>query len=351
MENILDQAPSEEELNKLVGVMDTDQSGTIEWSEFLAAMTNWLTGDFKVTGKLLSIKSGSESTSSSVITGKRKRSNSIDDDRGDVHRNIKKYFTQFRNTATTTLVQNSLRNPANLKPKNQLYRQVSNGSFYTSDLTSPQQTAAAVYLKLQSDSLVTTRTILTNFSNLIKNPIHSFTFTSLANKDYTNTSSNNNTNTSLTNENVLFQSLNYVYTLLQILEVFNTPHERREIADFIIQIFDQIFQSQIIPKIINLIYLVFVDVFNCLFHNPNIFIHAQNSILNQNILQFLKIVEISIKILTVFSEGPRIASTPTSSILHPCHMFFKKTPYYGKCFKFYFSNSSNFSKRCEFKSL
>ncbi len=41
MTAILDVEPSESELTQLMKTIDTDRSGTVEWSEFLEAMTNW----------------------------------------------------------------------------------------------------------------------------------------------------------------------------------------------------------------------------------------------------------------------------------------------------------------------
>lgn len=41
MTAILDEEPSEAELAQLMKTIDKDHSGTIEWEEFLDAMTNW----------------------------------------------------------------------------------------------------------------------------------------------------------------------------------------------------------------------------------------------------------------------------------------------------------------------
>ena len=41
MTAILDEEPSEAELAQLMKTIDKDHSGTIEWEEFLEAMTNW----------------------------------------------------------------------------------------------------------------------------------------------------------------------------------------------------------------------------------------------------------------------------------------------------------------------
>jgi len=37
--------PSSQQLQRLMDMMDSDRSGTIEWEEFLAAMTTWLADD------------------------------------------------------------------------------------------------------------------------------------------------------------------------------------------------------------------------------------------------------------------------------------------------------------------
>lgn len=41
MTAILDEEPTESELKELMKTLDTDHSGTVEWEEFVEAMTNW----------------------------------------------------------------------------------------------------------------------------------------------------------------------------------------------------------------------------------------------------------------------------------------------------------------------
>lgn len=41
MTAILDEEPTESELKELMKTLDTDHSGTVEWDEFVEAMTNW----------------------------------------------------------------------------------------------------------------------------------------------------------------------------------------------------------------------------------------------------------------------------------------------------------------------
>jgi hypothetical protein len=84
--------------------------------------------------------------------------------------------------------------------------------------------------------------------------------------------------------------------LLSIVEVFRTPIERRSVADDIVRIFEYVVRGSFVPILVKL---------------------ADSSPTPQ--IQWE-----ALRCLTYFAPGPRIASTPENSLLHPSQMFFKK---------------------------
>lgn len=104
----------------------------------------------------------------------------------------------------------------------------------------------------------------------------------------------------LNSDNPLSQleAMTNVVKLLSIVEVFATPQERRGVAEVIIKIFELFVQTGMTPRIIH--------------------------ILQTSDPQRPQLQELAARILTYFIPGPRIASTPEDSLLHPNQMFFKK---------------------------
>jgi hypothetical protein len=109
------------------------------------------------------------------------------------------------------------------------------------------------------------------------------------------------------NYKLLFQEVNATETdlvlagcrkvvrLLTILSVIRTPGERLEMASHIIRLFDLLINSNVIHRIISLLGAV-----------------------NDAHLQWE-----SVKIITFFAPGPRIAHTPEDSQFHPGKMITK----------------------------
>jgi len=84
--------------------------------------------------------------------------------------------------------------------------------------------------------------------------------------------------------------------MLSIVEVFPSPSERRAVADDIVVLFEHLVRNNCVARMIYLL--------------------RDNS---QQVLQMNLL-----RCLAYFAPGPRIASTPKESLLHPDSMFFKK---------------------------
>jgi len=77
MAKFLEAEPSELEFNLLLKTVDKDQDGKISWDDFLQSMKDWFSQDWKMKDI------------------KRRKLNS-QDERLEIHRNIKLFFSQFK---------------------------------------------------------------------------------------------------------------------------------------------------------------------------------------------------------------------------------------------------------------
>jgi len=98
------------------------------------------------------------------------------------------------------------------------------------------------------------------------------------------------------NPYLCLEGMTHFCRLLSIVEVFNTPKQRRALVDEIVSLYEKIGQNRL--------YLRFISFLLCI---------------DKPTLQYQ-----ALRALTYFAAGPRIASTPIESDLHPSKMYFKK---------------------------
>lgn len=91
-------------------------------------------------------------------------------------------------------------------------------------------------------------------------------------------------------------AVSHLAKLLSIVEVFGTPSERRAVADDIVALFEQLVSAGIVKRLV----LLMRDS-----SQPTLQYHC-------------------LRCLFYFAPGPRIASTPRESLLHPDQYFFKR---------------------------
>jgi len=247
MAAILDEEPTDSELKELMKTLDSDHSGTVEWEEFLEAMTNWFGRDYTASGKM---------DTGETLGGKRKRS--PEKERREVHKKIKSFFAQFKKGSNFDKIRTQIQKKSVREIEGYEAMRHSNS---TLDLSSAQ--------KLQY--LGECKKIMESFESLVNR----------LNSD---------------SHHLQLEGLTNIAKLLAIVEIFRTPHERRGVAEVIIKIFEMVVQTSITPRVIHLLQYSNVP-------------QAQ---------------ELAARIISYFAPGPRIASTPEDSLLHPNQMFFKK---------------------------
>eukprot|EP01087_Luapelamoeba_hula_P013814 TRINITY_DN3982_c1_g1_i5.p1 TRINITY_DN3982_c1_g1~~TRINITY_DN3982_c1_g1_i5.p1 ORF type:complete len:859 (+),score=157.44 TRINITY_DN3982_c1_g1_i5:1017-3593(+) len=246
MTAILDQEPTENELKDLMKTIDTDNSGTVEYSEFLEAMTNWFKRDYTASGKM------------NLAIGKRKR-HSPEKERREVHKKIRSFFAQFKQGAEF----DQIRSEVERKSLREL-------------------AAGDEVMRMSSASIDFTSTQKIRFLAECKKTIEMFdALVARLNSD---------------SQHMQIEALTNIAKLLSIVEVFPTPQARRGVAEMIIKIFELVVQTSITPRLVHLL-------------------QYTNSAQTQ---------ELVLRIFTYLAPGPRIASTPEDSLLHPNQMFFKK---------------------------
>ena len=93
LRSIMQREPSDEEVQKMLKHMDTNNSGTIELEEFINAMSVWFANKKK----------------------KRQRDEDFEEERKEVHKTVKSFFSSFTEPSNLEEVQEEL--------KKKLYRQ------------------------------------------------------------------------------------------------------------------------------------------------------------------------------------------------------------------------------------
>jgi len=244
MANMLGSEPSDVEFNQLLKIVDKDQDGMISWDDFLGSMRDW----FKEDWKTKDIK---------------RRKLNPEDERIEIHRNIKLFFSQFKPAETFDHLRSILVRAGSMV-----------SPFY--NLDNPSQTwniddpETIVSSQDKIDFLLRYRQMELSMPTAIEA-------------------------ISTDNPYLWLEAMTHFCRLLSIVEVFNNPKQRRALVDDIVRLYETIIRHQL--------YLRFMSFLSCI---------------DKSKLQYQ-----ALRALTYFAPGPRIASTPTESDLHPSKMYFK----------------------------
>ncbi|MDP2437176.1 MAG: EF-hand domain-containing protein [archaeon] len=246
MTSVLKEEPSPEEISRFLELLDIDGSGTIEIKEFLKAMAVWLEEDYR--------QRPLDTANPAAGAGTRKRGRdgmvSFEDERRLVHKKIRGFFQQFRQQRTFADIQKELQ--------------------VDSKMTTNEAARVASHRKLSVLNI--SRRVLQRQSKVYE---------------------------ALTGDSPLpyLDATKELADALSIVEEFQSPIERRSVAEVIIKLFQFLVESGIIPRLFYLLRL----------NNP------------PPGLQYH-----SLRALTYISMGPYMAGTPDQSPLHPRNMWFKK---------------------------
>jgi hypothetical protein len=251
---------TEEDAQNLMKLVDLDGSGTIEFDEFANAMSSWLVSDVK-----------SDVATAASGGGSRKRK-AVEEERVQIHKKVRSFFTQFR-TSTANL--DSIR--AEMKDNNQMQLVQAFGE--PSDMLQDASMSATAYdAAAKLDFLMKLRTTMEGFASVVASLRAMTTATTVV----------------VGREREALDVVNCIVQCLSVVEVFPTAADRRTVADDIVQLFELVARLAVVPALVV-----------CLRSAPAIAAAAAHAI-------------------RLIAPGPRIASTPESSLLHPSQMFFKK---------------------------
>jgi Ca2+-binding EF-hand superfamily protein len=251
---ILDEDPSDEEFQQIMLTVDADRNGQIEWSEFLAAMTEWLQEDYK----------------NRLGSNKRRKLNP-EQERQEFHQKIKGFFSQFKKGADFDAIRNKLQRSGvsygrladfEQEPKSPSSRDAMNVVGMEAGLSSQSKL----------DFLLEYRQHMMRIDHIV-NAIRGG------------------------HRSDQLEATTLLAKLLSITQVFATPMERRAVAEDIVAIFEVVVKSNLVSHLIRLL----------------------QEGADHPLLQFQ-----ALRALSFFLPGPRVASTPKESVLHPSKMFFKK---------------------------
>mmetsp|Transcript_17717 Transcript_17717/g.49861 ORF Transcript_17717/g.49861 Transcript_17717/m.49861 type:complete len:1041 (+) Transcript_17717:66-3188(+) len=248
MRAALQQDVTRDEVNRMMNILDTDGNGNISQDEFVRAIAAWLEDDMK--------------NKPYQATGSRKRKREIDgDDRADVHKRIKRFFTQVKSGTTFDEIRQRIEQEADETPSSDINLRLSSDSQRYQNYSSKEKLEALNYV----------REAMPNFEAMA-GAIHS------------------------ANPYQQVEGVKALAKLLSLVEVFPSASERRTIGDVLIRIYEMLIKCNLAPRLVQLLR------------------SSQSAELQWSVCTCL----------TYFAPGPRIAGTPVDSPLHPSKMFFKK---------------------------
>lgn len=268
-------------------MIDADNSGSIEFDEFVKAIENWLTSD---------VKPDADET----VSGSRKRKKSNDDERlqvrtkrpfnnvcfidstrsfsvrasvraAQIHKKVRSFFTQFQ---TSSAKLDAIRDEMRADQQQQL----AGGAGADNDMLQDFRLGEAYTSAAKLEFLVKFRTTMESFASIVA------TLRQLA----------SGTSIAIGRESEALELVNCLAQCLSICEVFASGAERRAVADDIVQLFELLARLSVVPALVV-----------CLRSSPAVAASA-------------------CRCVRLIAPGPRIASTPEDSLLHPAQMFFKK---------------------------
>eukprot|EP01128_Nolandella_sp_AFSM9_P010431 TRINITY_DN7206_c0_g1_i1.p1 TRINITY_DN7206_c0_g1~~TRINITY_DN7206_c0_g1_i1.p1 ORF type:complete len:1094 (+),score=255.51 TRINITY_DN7206_c0_g1_i1:127-3408(+) len=238
---ITNEDPNDQEFQQIVATVDQNGDGNITWKEFLEAMTEWLAEDFNA----------SQSA---------RRKLSAVEERAELHLKIKGFFSQFSPSQNFDVIRQKLQRYGSASSS--LLGSGSNQHMNTDGLMSNQE---------KLDFLLQYRNGMEGIPDALTALFSSSRF------DH-------------------HRGASHFAKLLHIVEVFNTPQERRTVVDDIVPLFEKLIQNNVPKRLVQM----------CQFSDqPPLQLQA-------------------LRAISLFAPGPRVASTPRDSLLHPSQMYFKK---------------------------
>lgn len=239
MTHITGESPSEEEISRLLSAVDKDSSGTVSLEEFLEAVGEWL----------------SESGSGT----KRFKTLSAEEEKKELHHQIKGFFNQFKKAENYEAVRQKISDASDLADG----MDTGNGWFgFRSDGQTLQQKVE--FLQHFHEEVGTLETIVTNIT---------------------------------ANSIDRVNALSAMEKLLSITEVFSRPAERSAVADDLAQLFEALVRCNLPQHLVDILQTCGDDAVS---------------------------QACAIRCLTLFVRGPKVPSTPVTSLMHPKQIFFKR---------------------------
>lgn len=238
MAHITGEAPGEEEVQRLLAAVDKDQSGTVSLDEFLEAVGEWLS------------ESGSGKKKFKTLTA--------EEEKKELHHQIKGFFSQFRKAEDYEAVRQKISEASDVL--NGMDTGVGWFGFRSEGQTSQQKL----------DYLQHYHSVIGSLDGIIL-------------------SLQSNTAERLT-------ALASLEKILSITEMFSRPAERSAVADDLAQLFESLVRCNLTDHLVSILQM----------SGDNL---SQGS---------------ALKCLAMFVPGPRVPSTPSTSLMHPKQAFFKR---------------------------
>jgi Ca2+-binding EF-hand superfamily protein len=256
---------SEDDAARVLALLDTDKSGTVSFDEFVRGISSWLHAADAV---------ASDGGGVAAANNPRKRKSAADDaaaatTREDVHKRVRSFFTQFH---TSSAALGAIRSDM------MLAHDAARGDF--DDLADVLTFSSAAYdsaFKLDFlQKLRVTVGSISQYGAALKAAVTAGGGVAAA------------------READVLEILRCFAECLSVVDVFGTPAERRGIADDLVQLFELFVRNALLTPLLA-----------CARATP-------------------AIAAAAVRCVRLLAPGPRIASTPADSLLHPSQMFFKK---------------------------
>ena len=238
MTHITGETPSAEEVSRLLAAVDKDESGTVSLAEFLESVGEWL--------------------SESATAPKRFKSVTAEEEKKELHHQIKGFFSQFKKAEDYEAVRQKISEAVD--PASSMDTGSGWFGFRSEGQTSQQ--------KLE---------FLQHYHALVGDLGNTLVALSSPGLDRLN-------------------ALATLEKLLSITEVFERPSERSAIADDLAHLFEALVRDNLTDVLVSIL-------------------QTSSDALTQ---------ASALKCLAMFVPGPRVPSTPVSSLMHPKQYYFKR---------------------------
>lgn len=255
-------AAADDAAARILDLLDRDNSGSVTFDEFAHAMRTWL-ADAPAPPSAAGVEP-------EAAAGRKRKSVSlgVDQEREDVHKKVRSFFTQFH---TSSAALGAIRSD--------MAQDATSGAFHHDD-GDPLALAASAY---DSASKL-------DFLNKLRSTVGAVPQYGAALKSAVT----NGGGVAVAREAEVLEIVRCFAECLSVVEVFGTPAERRGIADDVVQLFELFVRLSLLAPLLA-----------CARATP-------------------AVAAAAVRCVRFLAPGPRIASTPADSLLHPSQMFFKK---------------------------